>query len=126
MYSFCVARFVGVFETVGSLGIPSEVLLQDAHELEKRVYAQTMFGFPDKTLGEHIERAYHAIGIDEIKDDFVRVVIYLTNYIIFCVKLTCSLRRCRVYLSNRLRGENWVRFWNSAGLLVCRCCCCYS
>jgi len=30
-----------------------------------------MFGFPDTTLGEHVERAYQALALNETRADFV-------------------------------------------------------
>ena len=56
-------RCVGVFDTVGALGLPGELNLSDK--------VQTLFGFPDKILGEHIERAYQALALDEHRKDFV-------------------------------------------------------
>ncbi|KAK0232807.1 hypothetical protein IW262DRAFT_1259147 [Armillaria fumosa] len=56
-------RCVGVFETVGSLGLPDELTL----DLKK---ATLIFGFPDKALGGHIERAYHALALNETRRDF--------------------------------------------------------
>ncbi|KAK0198036.1 hypothetical protein F5146DRAFT_1131014 [Armillaria mellea] len=56
-------KCVGVFETVGSLGLPDELTL----DLKK---ATLIFGFPDKALGGHIERAYHALALNETRRDF--------------------------------------------------------
>ena len=58
-----VTRCVGVFDTVGSLGIPQE--LRFGHGVH------TLFGFPDKRLPEHIEYAFHAMALDEPREDFV-------------------------------------------------------
>lgn len=60
-----MCRCVGVFDTVGSLGLPEELTLR-APKLTN------LFGFPDRTLGEHVERAYHAMALNEIRSDFVR------------------------------------------------------
>ena len=56
-------RCVGVFDTVGSLGLPGELNLSNK--------VKTLFGFPDRLLGEHIERAFQALAIDEHRKDFV-------------------------------------------------------
>jgi hypothetical protein len=58
-------RCVGVFDTVGSLGLPEELALGS-----KRI--KTLFGFPDSVLGDHVERAYQALALNEIRADFVR------------------------------------------------------
>jgi hypothetical protein len=42
-------KCVGVFDTVGSLGLPEELTHSSS--------MKTLFGFSDRTLGEHIERA---------------------------------------------------------------------
>ncbi|KAF5374815.1 hypothetical protein D9758_000331 [Tetrapyrgos nigripes] len=55
-------RCVGVFETVGSVGLPEELTLKPQ--------VKKIFGFPDKILGEHIERAYHALALNETREDF--------------------------------------------------------
>ena len=57
-------RCVGVFDTVGSLGLPDEL----THS--KKVVS--LLGFPDKLLGEHVQRAYQALALDEHRKDFVR------------------------------------------------------
>jgi hypothetical protein len=59
----CLCRCVGVFDTVGSLGLPGELRLSPK--------MKTLFGFPDRLLGQHIERAYQALAIDEHRKDFV-------------------------------------------------------
>ncbi|SJL05259.1 uncharacterized protein ARMOST_08625 [Armillaria ostoyae] len=56
-------KCVGVFETVGSLGLPDELTL----DLKK---ATLIFGFPDRALGGHIEHAYHALALNETRRDF--------------------------------------------------------
>ncbi len=38
---------------------------------EKR---RQLFGLPDKPLGEHIEAAYQALAINELREDFVSSV----------------------------------------------------
>lgn len=59
-----LARCVGVFDTVGSLGLPGELSLSST--------VKTLFGFPDRYLGEHIQRAFQALALDEHRKDFVR------------------------------------------------------
>jgi hypothetical protein len=49
---------------VGSLGLPDELTL-----FSKKI--KTIFGFPDKLLGAHIERAYQALALNETRRDFV-------------------------------------------------------
>ena len=66
-YTLC--RVVGVFDTVGALGLPHAITLSNK--------AKTLFDFPDKILGEHIERAYHSMALDEQREDFVGLILYL-------------------------------------------------
>uniref|UniRef100_A0A0W0F5N8 T6SS Phospholipase effector Tle1-like catalytic domain-containing protein n=1 Tax=Moniliophthora roreri TaxID=221103 RepID=A0A0W0F5N8_MONRR len=56
-------KCLGVFDTVGSLGLPEELTLQSNK-------IKTLFGFPDRILGEHIERAYHALALNEPRKNF--------------------------------------------------------
>ncbi|KAI9445014.1 hypothetical protein H4582DRAFT_1805459 [Lactarius indigo] len=60
--SFSV-KCVGVFDTVGSLGLPEELAFGS-----KRI--KTLFGFPDSVLGDHVERAYQALALNETRADF--------------------------------------------------------
>jgi hypothetical protein len=32
---------------------------------------KTLFGFPDSILGDHVERAYQALALNETRSDFV-------------------------------------------------------
>jgi len=57
-------RCVGVFDTVGALGIPEELAFGS-----KKI--KTLFGFSDSVLGDHIERAYQALALNETRADFV-------------------------------------------------------
>lgn len=57
-------RCIGVFDTVGSFGLPEELTLRSPE-------VRTIFGFPDKILGEHVERAYQALALNETRADFV-------------------------------------------------------
>ncbi|KAI1797950.1 hypothetical protein LXA43DRAFT_982756 [Ganoderma leucocontextum] len=56
-------KVIGVFDTVGSVGLPEELTLRS----EK---LRNIFGFPDHVLGSHVERAYHAMAINETRKDF--------------------------------------------------------
>ncbi|KAJ7244759.1 hypothetical protein B0H12DRAFT_801130 [Mycena haematopus] len=60
--SFSV-KFVGVFDTVGSLGLPEELTHKSPH-------IRNIFGFNDRILGEHIQYAYHAMAVNETRADF--------------------------------------------------------
>ncbi|GLB36111.1 putative uncharacterized alpha/beta hydrolase domain (DUF2235) [Lyophyllum shimeji] len=56
-------KCLGVFDTVGSLGLPEEVACRSNE-------VRTIFGFPDKLLGAHVERAYQALALNETRADF--------------------------------------------------------
>lgn len=62
-------RCIGVFDTVGSIGLPEEI--------SRKSPDATLFGFSDKLLGAHVERAYHAMALNERRADFVRYILYL-------------------------------------------------
>jgi uncharacterized protein (DUF2235 family) len=55
-------RMVGVWDTVGSLGIPGHLF--DAFDQEK-------YGFLDTTLNPCIDKAFHAVAIDERRASFL-------------------------------------------------------
>ena len=59
-----LSRVVGVFETVGNLGLPQEINL---HPNMKNI-----FGFNDRLLGEHVQNAFQALALNEPRADFVR------------------------------------------------------
>ncbi|KAF9076243.1 hypothetical protein BDP27DRAFT_1380318 [Rhodocollybia butyracea] len=59
--SFSV-KCVGVFETVGTMGLPEELTLQSPK-------LKRLFGFPDRLLGPHIECAYQALALNETSTD---------------------------------------------------------
>lgn len=62
-------RLLGVWDTVGSLGIPRGVIpLMDKFDeaLDRRLYA-----FLDTDLNPRVEAAYHAVAIDEHRRPFV-------------------------------------------------------
>jgi T6SS, Phospholipase effector Tle1-like, catalytic domain len=56
-------RCLGVFDTVGSVGLPEELRF---NRKMKR-----LFSFPDTDLGAHVENAFHAMALDERRSDFV-------------------------------------------------------
>ena len=57
-------RCIGVFDTVGSLGLPEELTFGS-----KKI--KTLFGFSDSVLGDDVERAYQALALNETRADFV-------------------------------------------------------
>ena len=59
------ARCVGVFDTVGALGLPQE--LQFGHVKPM----SPIFGFPDRLLSPDVEHAFQALAINETRADFV-------------------------------------------------------
>ncbi|KAJ6604610.1 hypothetical protein DFH09DRAFT_1123260 [Mycena vulgaris] len=60
--SFSV-KFLGVYETVGSLGLPEEL----THRSPR---IRNIFGFNDRILGEHVQYAYQALALNEPRADF--------------------------------------------------------
>ncbi|KAJ7103571.1 hypothetical protein B0H15DRAFT_221043 [Mycena belliarum] len=56
-------KFVGVYETVGSLGLPEEITLRSPS-------IRDIFGFPNTILGSHIQYAYQALALNEPRADF--------------------------------------------------------
>jgi uncharacterized protein (DUF2235 family) len=54
-------RMVGVWDTVGSLGVPGHLF---------SAFDQDKFGFLDTTINPCIEKAFHAISIDERRASF--------------------------------------------------------
>ncbi|KAK7064262.1 DUF2235 domain-containing protein [Favolaschia claudopus] len=56
-------KFIGVYDTVGSLGLPEELT-------RKSKVVQNIFGFNDRRLGEHVQYAYHAMALNETRADF--------------------------------------------------------
>jgi len=62
-------HFIGVWDTVGALGIPDELPGWD--EFFKRVTNwQELWGFHDTQLGPHVTTACHALAIDEERPPF--------------------------------------------------------
>lgn len=60
----CKVRFVGVWDTVGALGIPDDLEVVNLFDNSKK------WRFHDITLGEHILSARHAMAIDEVRSSF--------------------------------------------------------
>src|SRR5207244_530035 len=58
-------KVIGVWDTVGSVGIPTD--LEKFDFLNFRRY----YGFHDTGLGAHVERAFHAVALDERRKNFV-------------------------------------------------------
>ncbi|KAK1233033.1 hypothetical protein PQX77_003836 [Marasmius sp. AFHP31] len=56
-------KCLGVFDTVGSLGLPEELTIGSSR-------VKTLFGLPDRILGDHIERAYQALALNEPRKNF--------------------------------------------------------
>jgi len=57
-------RFIGVWDTVGALGIPDDLELLNIFDNKKK------WQFHNTDLGNHIETARHAMAIDEIRSSF--------------------------------------------------------
>jgi uncharacterized protein (DUF2235 family) len=56
-----IVRMVGVWDTVGSLGIPGLLF---------SIFDQQKYGFLDTTLHPNIQKAFHSVSIDERRDQF--------------------------------------------------------
>ncbi|KAG9097582.1 hypothetical protein FRC07_010778, partial [Ceratobasidium sp. 392] len=65
-------KCIGVWDTVGSMGLPTVITRNSAkmHQL---------FDFPDNVLGPHIERAMHAMSLNEDREDFQVTKFYQTK-----------------------------------------------
>jgi len=62
-------RLVGVWDTVGALGIPDELFIPALRKLDRRIDA-SLYGFPDTSLSPRVAAAYHAVAIDEHRKPF--------------------------------------------------------
>lgn len=58
-------QFVGVFDTVGKLGVPDERWIANFFDRPKR------WAFHDTQLGDHVAHGRHAIAIDEQRAEFM-------------------------------------------------------
>ncbi len=54
-------KFLGVWDTVGALGVPM---------LSNTPLSRLRYGFHDTRLGRIVEHAYHAVAIDEQREDY--------------------------------------------------------
>jgi uncharacterized protein (DUF2235 family) len=54
-------KLLGIWDTVGALGVPM---------LSKSILSRVKYGFHDTSLGRVIEYAYHAVAIDEQREDY--------------------------------------------------------
>jgi len=81
-------RCLGVWDTVGALGLPEELT-----PLSKKVVQ--LFGFHDRFLGDHIETAYQALALNEMRVDFVSTVrtCHLEN-----TALTFAMKNCTKFI----------------------------
>lgn len=70
---------------MGALGLPDEL----------RIHPQvrTLFGFPDRRLGEHVERAYQALALNETREDFVLLFFLSCIEVTFEDRTVASLNR---------------------------------
>ena len=62
-------RFVGVWDTVGALGIPDELFVPALRKLDDALDAK-LYGFLDTELSPRVQAAYHAVAIDEHRKPF--------------------------------------------------------
>ncbi|KAH9486976.1 hypothetical protein JR316_0001042 [Psilocybe cubensis] len=58
-------KCLGVWDTVGSTGLPEEIAMS------KGASHVRMFGFPNHKLGVHIQYAYQALALNEMRKDFI-------------------------------------------------------
>jgi hypothetical protein len=65
-------RCMGVFDTVGSVGIPESLRIRSAKTVN-------ILGMQDNILGAHVERAYQALALNEERKDFVSDHIDMTK-----------------------------------------------
>ena len=100
-------RCIGVFDTVGALGLPSELTF-----VSKRI--TKLFGFSDNLLGDHIQYAFHAIAVNETRKDFVRPQHRYRT----CHRLLDMRRRMSPSLSRHLAGEKRAKSLNKFGSQV--------
>ena len=57
-------RFIGVWDTVGALGIPDDVTLLNLFDIPRN------WRFHNTTLGDNVEIARHAVALDEMRASF--------------------------------------------------------
>lgn len=56
-------KCLGVFDTVGSVGLPETLTLRSPK-------SRNLLGMKDSILGDHVERAYQALALNELRRDF--------------------------------------------------------
>jgi uncharacterized protein (DUF2235 family) len=71
MYSYDASEiyFIGVWDTVGALGIPTDLPGWEEISHLYRGWEQ-LWGFHDTQLSSHVRYAYHALAIDEQREPF--------------------------------------------------------
>lgn len=62
-------RMIGVWDTVGSLGLPDQIMHGIFKNLAERL-DERRFGFLDTSLSSSVAAAYHAVAIDEHRKTF--------------------------------------------------------
>ncbi|KAF4622969.1 hypothetical protein D9613_001768 [Agrocybe pediades] len=55
-------KCLGVWDTVGAIGLPEEIMIP-----KKTI---NLFGFQDRNLGPHVEHAFQALALNEMRKDF--------------------------------------------------------
>ncbi|MBI3528165.1 MAG: DUF2235 domain-containing protein [Betaproteobacteria bacterium] len=65
-----VVHLIGVWDTVGALGIPNEFFIPPLRKIDKAIDAR-LYGFLDTNLSPRVEAAYHALAIDEQRKPFL-------------------------------------------------------
>jgi len=63
-------RLVGVWDTVGALGIPDDLFIPALRKFDKKIDAK-LYGFLDTDLSQRVEAAYHAVAVDEHRKPFL-------------------------------------------------------
>ena len=64
---------MGVWDTVGALGLPEELTPLPRKAIQ-------LFGFHDCLLGEHIEAAFQALALNEMRADFASRKVQFVKY----------------------------------------------
>ncbi|EOR03905.1 hypothetical protein E3P89_01246 [Wallemia ichthyophaga] len=62
-----IIKCIGVFDTVGALGVPS----LSSSFFPKMKSEENYMGFPDTVLGDKVEHCYHALSLHENRPNFV-------------------------------------------------------
>lgn len=63
-------RLVGVWDTVGSLGIPDGLFIPQLRKINDSINTD-LYGFLDTDLSPRVQAAYHALAIDEHRKPFL-------------------------------------------------------